>query len=250
AACELDNPGFDIFELGAGNGRKTVELLKCLNPSHFTFKPIDISPNALDGLQGMLDQVLPELKVDPLVGEYFDVLRKIDSNRRKIVLFLGSNIGNLNDEDAHRFIKELAATLNSGDYLLLGVDLIKPASIVLPAYDDKTGYTKAFNLNLLTRINNELGGDFVLDQFEHTPKYSENDGYARSFLTSNAEQVVYLADVDRTIKFEKDERILMEISRKYNDEILSKIILDTGFKIKCKLMDSKEYFADYVLQMT
>lgn len=176
--CGMNTEGFDIFELGAGDGTKTVELLKRIEVDDFTFNPIDISQNALDGIQSMLKDATPNIQVHPMQGDYFSVLNKIQSHRKKVILFLGSNIGNLNDNKAHEFIDQLSQSLNKGDVLLLGVDLIKDGSIVLPAYDDKNGYTKAFNMNLLARINNELQGDFDLNKFSHEPEYS--NGYAKS----------------------------------------------------------------------
>lgn len=240
---------FELIELGAGDGLKTRELLqRLLNQGYnFGYVPIDISQNALDQLEVSLKNDLPALSVKKQQGDYFEILADLKtSNHPKVILFLGSNIGNMNDEIAGQFIYELGANLSANDKLLIGVDLIKDESIVLPAYNDSQGITQAFNLNLLNRINNELGGNFDIEQFSHQPEYSESDGIAKSFLVSLKRQDVYIEALGQTYEFQKDEKIATEISRKYNDEIINGLIDKTDFKINEKLMDEKEYFANYI----
>ncbi|GGG54490.1 L-histidine N(alpha)-methyltransferase [Bizionia arctica] len=241
---------FELVELGAGDGTKTKELLKVLISENYNFKylPVDISNNALDKLKANLNTELPTLKVSKKQGDYFDVLDSLKaSNHPKVVLFLGSNIGNMEDEQAKLFISKLSNSLNISDNVLLGVDLIKSKDIVLPAYNDKSGVTKAFNLNLLNRINNELDADFNIDAFSHQPEYTEKEGIARSFIVSNKEQEVRIGALDKVFKFKKDEKIHTEISRKYNDTILNTILENSQLKKVTKLLDSKSYFADYIL---
>jgi len=241
---------FELIELGAGDGLKTKTLLKALEQQdyQFDFIPVDISQNALDLLENTLSKEIPNINVKTKPGDYFQVLASLkDSHHPKAVLFLGSSIGNMTDEVATDFIYKLGANLSPNDKLFLGVDLIKPESIVLPAYNDKQGVTKEFNLNLLRRINNELGGEFKIDTFSHQPEYAENEGIAKSFLLSNIKQDVYISKIGKTFSFEKGEKIATEISRKYNDKILHQIIQNTDFEIIKKLRDSKKYFANYVL---
>ncbi len=251
-SLELDkNTYFELIELGAGDGSKTIELLKVLvdEDYHFDYLPIDISQNALSGLQSRLNTELPELNVKTKQGDYFEILSSLKENKRpKVILFLGSNIGNLSDAKAGEFIYGLGSNLYPNDKLLLGVDLIKSKDVVLPAYNDAKGLTRDFNLNLLNRINNELEGDFNLDYFKHAPEYEESEGVAKSYLKSTKNHEVTLKSINKTFQFSKDEKIHTEISRKYNDEVLQKIIKDTDFKITNKLMDSKGYFADYILK--
>ncbi len=245
------NAHFQLIELGAGDGIKTKELLKVLMNEKFNFDylPIDISPYALDNLQKSLKTEIPELSVKTQQGDYFGVLSSLkNSNQRKIVLFLGSNIGNLRDEFSSKFLYELGANLAPGDKLMLGVDLIKSADIVLPAYNDKQGITAKFNLNLLTRMNKELGANFNIENFKHDPEYTEEEGVAKSFLTSCMDQDVYFSSFNKTVHFTKDERIHTEISRKYNDKIIQKIIEKTDFSLENKITDSKNLFADYILK--
>ena len=247
------NNYFELIELGPGDGTKTKELLKTLNKRNFDFDyfPIDISQNALNQLERSLRKELPDVSVKTKHGDYFDMLESLkDTKPLKIVLFLGSNIGNMTDAEAAEFIYKLGANLKFGDKLLLGVDLIKSATIVGPAYDDAEGITKMFNLNLLDRINNELDGNFKIENFIHKPEYSEEDGVARSFIESIKDQTVKINGNVHTYTFEKGEKIQTEISRKYNDEIIKTIIKDTDFQISGKLTDSKNYFCDYILRRT
>lgn len=240
----------EIIELGAGDGTKTFKLLQeCIRLSdQFQYKPIDISTHALQGLVAMLHQKLPHLTVAPQQGTYFDVLQGLSKSASpKIVLFLGSNLGNLEDAAAARFMRNLADCLSIGDKVLLGLDLIKPKHIVLPAYNDEQGITREFNLNLLDRINRELGGNFNRAQFEHAPEYDQNEGIAKSYIRSKTDQTVSLAGCEKTFFFKSGERIHTEISRKYNDDIISKIIAGTNLNIQAKFVDSNHYFADYLL---
>ena len=240
---------FDLIELGAGDGTKTVHLLKELQKHReFCYKPIDISSHALASLKDFLQSELPDLKVETQQGDYFEVLKGIaDNGNPKAILFLGSNLGNMLDHNAKRFLSSLDNAMNAEDKLLLGLDLKKKREVVLPAYNDAAGITKAFNLNLLTRINNELGGNFDVDSFEHAPEYNEEEGVAKSYIRSKVDQEVRIDSLGESYYFEKGERIHMEISRKYNEEILNAILGDTSLVLQEVIKDSKNLFADFIL---
>ena len=241
---------FELIELGAGDGFKTKKLLNKLTEASYAFSyiPVDISQNALTKLCTALVSEIPTLKVQPQQGDYFEILKTLkNTHHKKVVLFLGSSIGNMLDDVAADFIYKLGANLKAGDKLLLGVDLIKAQEIVLPAYNDATGITSAFNLNLLTRINNELQGNFDVSQFRHKPAYTEEEGIAKSYLESTTSQDVYIEALGITFHFNRGETIHTEISRKYNDSIISKIIEHTDFTVSAVLHDSKNYFGDYCL---
>ena len=241
---------FELIELGAGDGLKTKELLKVLvnEKYNFDYLPIDISSNALSLLKEDLKTEIPDLSIKTQQGDYFEVLDSLKTSKKpKVILFLGSNIGNMSDELASKFIYNLGTNLNLGDKLLLGVDLIKSEEIVGPAYDDSQGVTAKFNINLLDRINKDLEGNFDTKQFKHQPEYDEKEGIAKSFIMSTANQSVEIKAIGKTYHFAKGEKIHTEISRKYNDELIQKIITDTDFSLKTKIMDSKAYFADYIL---
>lgn len=252
AALVHENKSFDLIELGAGDGTKTVHLLRTLlKTESFVYKPIDISQHALDSLKQYLTKELPDLQVETQQGDYFEVLKGIAANGNpKSILFLGSNLGNMLDHNAIRFLTSLNDAMNKGDRLLLGLDQKKSSEIILPAYNDAAGITKEFNLNLLTRINREFTANFKVDQFEHTPEYDEEEGVARSFITSKVDQSVDIGALEQSFEFKKGERIHTEISRKYNREILANLLEKTNLSISKVLMDSEKLFADYLLEKT
>ena len=244
------NTFFEIIELGAGDGTKTKLLLKELIGLNFNFKysPVDISENALKILKTSLKSEISSLDVSTKQGDYFDVLEGLKEQKApKIVLFLGSNIGNMQDETARIFLKRLSNSLNKNDKVVLGVDLIKSEKIVLPAYSDKDGITKSFNLNLLTRINKELDGDFKEENFNHLATYKEEEGIARSYLVSKLNQEITIKALNKSFSFTKGEKIHTETSRKYNNKILESLLKETDLEITDKLMDSKNLFSDYIL---
>jgi len=130
------------------------------------------------------------------------------------------------------------------------LDLIKPASVVLPAYNDAAGITRAFNLNLLARINRELGGDFDLERWEHRPSYDEREGVARSALVSVIQQSVRVDALEQSFDFDAGEPIHTEISRKYSAEILREILKGSGLELERIFLDSRAYFGDFLLRKT
>tara|TARA_R110002049_G_scaffold308963_1_gene515204 strand:+ start:2471 stop:3418 length:948 start_codon:yes stop_codon:yes gene_type:complete len=242
---------FELIELGAGDGLKTKQLLKSLSNQNYTFDyfPIDISSNALNLLKQDLAEELPSVSIKTQQGDYFEVLASLKKSKApKVVLLLGSNLGNMTDEFAAKFIYNLGENLQTGDRLLLGVDLIKPVEIVLPAYNDPKGVTAKFNLNLLDRINRELGGNFDLNQFKHQPEYNETEGIAKSFIVSTIQQKVEIKALGKSFDFEAGEKIHTEISRKYNDQLIKQIIENTDLSLETKIIDSKSYFADFILK--
>ncbi|XPF95844.1 L-histidine N(alpha)-methyltransferase [Colwellia sp. RE-S-Sl-9] len=248
---ELDHTRhFELIELGAGDGTKTKKLLAALNAQGYRYDyiPIDISRNAVDTLADSIATELPNTSIKPQHGDYFDCLHSLkNSHHPKVVLFLGSNIGNMPDNVAQQFLQKLSNDLNTGDKLLLGVDLIKPASVIMPAYNDESGITRAFNINLLHRINNELEATFNIEEFEHAPEYDEEDGIAKSYLKSKSDQNVAIKATGKVYQFSAGEKIHTEISRKYNDSIIDQIITGTKLKLCEKMTDKKNYFADYIL---
>jgi L-histidine N-alpha-methyltransferase len=243
--------GFDLIELGAGDGTKTVHLLaKLVEQGYdFNYHPVDISQHALEGLENSLKAAVPGINLTQQQGDYFDILSKLNQTKRqKVILFLGSNIGNFVDDKAKAFLKTADSFMQAGDRLLIGTDLIKTKDIVLPAYSDSQGITAAFNLNLLDRINEEFEGDFDRSQFKHLATYEESEGIARSYIVSKVNQTVYFKSLNLTVDFQEGEKIHTEISRKYNEKILTDIISETELNISSKIMDSKGFFADFILK--
>jgi dimethylhistidine N-methyltransferase len=239
---------YEFIEFGAGDGTKTIHLLSALIKQGYNFKyiPVDISQNALEGLERMLHTELPVLEMCSKQGDYFVSLEQLRHNTAsKVVMVLGSNVGNLSDDKAASFFYQIGANLCVGDRIVLGLDLIKQKEIVLPAYSDAQGITAAFNLNLLDRINRELSGNFDRNKFEHFADYDEGEGIARSFLRSKVKHQIQVAN--QTFNFERGETIQTEISRKYNDHIIKQILSKTDLTWEHKIMDSRSLFADYIL---
>ncbi len=241
---------FDLIEMGAGDATKSSYLLKELVKQKvtFTYMPIDISTTMIEHLENTLEDKIKGLKVQGLNGEYFEMLRHANqiSKKKKVILFLGGNIGNFEIKEANIFCKQLKSYLQPGDLVLMGFDLKKHPRIIRAAYNDKEGFTKEFNLNLLRRINRELGADFVIEQFEHYPSYDPATGECRSYLISLKDQVVHIDG--RKIYFEKNEFIAMEISQKYSIEETNQMASRTGFIPIKHFLDSKHWFLDVVWQ--
>jgi L-histidine N-alpha-methyltransferase len=243
-----DGDAFDLIELGAGDASKSSHLLSYLidKKADFTYLPIDISANVISYLNVTLPITLPGIKITGLQGEYFDMLKKAASisNKRKVVMFLGSNVGNMPIAEAEAFCRELRNNLSPGDMVLVGVDLKKNPKTILAAYNDKGGITKRFNLNLLERINRELQGNFNISQFDHYPTYDPESGACKSYLISLINQEVKIDE--ETISFKKDEYIYMEISQKYTIEQINHIAKVAGFKPLNQVFDSKRWFVDAI----
>lgn len=251
--CEAligNGDAFDLIELGAGDATKSTKLLKYLmdNKADFSYLPIDISENVISYLNMTLPVILPGIDITGLNGDYFDMLKKAAaiSDKRKVVMFLGSNIGNMPVADAEQFCNELRKHLSPGDMVLIGVDLKKNPATVLAAYNDKQGITKRFNLNLLERMNRELGANFDVNQFDHYAMYDPETGACKSYLVSQAEQRVIVGS--EVISFDRDEYIYMEISQKYTIEQTEKMARRSGFKPLTHFSDSKDWFLDAIWQ--
>jgi L-histidine N-alpha-methyltransferase len=239
---------FDIVELGAGDATKSLHLLKALLERQVTFNyfPVDISVNVINLLHQALPAKLPGLKFTGLNGEYFNMLQKAKtlSDKIKVVLFLGSNIGNVAIEKAGEFSKLLRKNLNSGDIVLIGFDLKKDPLTILDAYNDRSGFTRDFNLNLLARINRELNGNFNTDDFYHFPNYDPATGACKSFLVSRKEQQVKIDG--NSFCFQNGETIFMEISQKYTVHQTDELARQTGFEPIHHFYDSKGWFLDAI----
>ncbi|UCE31736.1 MAG: L-histidine N(alpha)-methyltransferase [Burkholderiales bacterium] len=240
---------FDLLELGAGDGTKTKHLLRrliALGRAPF-YRPIDISRNALDALGASLRQELPTLRFRGEQREYFDVLGEpLGGDRTKAILFLGSNIGNLDWVEAAELLAGIGRTMGPRDRLMVGFDRRKDPMLVLRAYDDPAGHTRDFNLNLLRRINRELGADFDLERFVHVPVYDPFTGCASSYLVSTCLQEVHLDGVEQGFRFRAWEAIHTEISQKYDQEEIAALGAQAGLRITHSFSDRKDYFTDAV----
>lgn len=249
---QLDGQPFDLVELGAGDGLKTRVLIRqfLAEKADFRYLPIDISRTVLQHLRETLYELWPDLPVTPVEGEYFSALQEIDmlSDRRKLVLFLGSNIGNMSQERAADFLRQLRQKLHPNDLLLVGFDLKKDPSVILAAYNDSQGVTREFNLNLLRRINRELGADFDLGAFRHWPTYNPLSGDTKSYLVSEQAQTVHIEALVLEVPFRKWEAIDMELSKKYDPPEIEWLAEHAGFEVEQWFFDEKKYFADVLFR--
>ena len=252
-----DTKTFNLIELGAGDGLKTQVLLSHFveKTMPFTYLPIDISAEALYQLKTRFNRTIPSLNFEGIEGEYFEALAQLKTktnekeDTKNVVLFLGSNIGNFGNKQSLNFLKQLVQNLNQDDYLLLGFDLKKHPQIIKMAYDDASGVTKAFNLNLLKRINKDLEANFNIEKFDFYSAYIPETGEVRSYIVSAAKQNVILKKIDKTIKFEWGEAIHTEISRKYSSNEMKEIAMQAGFEFIESYTDCKGYFMDMLLKV-
>ena len=240
-----------VAELGSGSGKKTRWLLKALaRRQHTSYCPIEISPTAL----AMCKRELGDIDSISIVGferEYLDGLAEVAARRKKdqhlLVLFLGSTIGNFDRPAGASFLRQIRRTLQPGDQLLLGTDLVKPVPQLLDAYADPLGVTAAFNLNLLARINRELDADFVLDQFEHLARFNP---YARSVemhLRSKRAQTVTIRAAGFSVRFSAGETIWTESSHKYASREVTQMARAAGFACEAQWIDRDWPFAESLL---
>jgi len=239
----------NLIDLGAGDGAKTRVLIDHLHASgaDFRYVPLDISEGAIRELAGKLEADYPWLEIEGLVCDYADGLAwlaQMDANRTNVVLFLGSNLGNFDRARSRAFLRLLWTSLRDGDYVLVGFDLKKDIDVLLHAYNDAEGVTAAFNLNLLSRINRELGADFRLEAFRHFGTYDVFSGAMKSYLVSLEQQRVDIAALGRTFDFEPWEPVLTEYSYKYLESDITDLAEATGFAIDAIYRDSRRYFAD------
>ena len=245
----IRNPqSFDLIELGAGDGTKTAVLVDYFlkQNADISYEPIDISQEALDALSNKFSAEFPSLKIETRNGDYFRILEslKTGSGRRKILLFLGSNIGNFSRDQALDFFRNLRGVMSADDLLFIGFDLQKDPRVIVRAYDDAAGVTAAFNLNLLRRLNRELDADFDLDKFSHYAVYRPVECAARSFLISREKQSVHIGALNRTFDFDQWEAIFMEISQKYSLKMIDSLARESGFEVKQNFFDRRNYYCN------
>ncbi|MEO8071795.1 MAG: L-histidine N(alpha)-methyltransferase [Acidobacteriota bacterium] len=248
AAFEADSGEFDFIELGAGDGSKTSLLVDYFLKHNVAFRyvPIDISAEALNVLNEKFKKQFPDLNIQPEQGDYFKTLEtfKKKSRKKKIILFLGSNIGNFSEEQALEFFKHLREMMTEKDFLFIGFDLHKNPKTLLRAYADSLGITAKFNLNLLKRINRELGGNFNVEEFKHYASYHPTERAARSFLISQKDQTIRIESLGKEFEFEQWEPIFMEVSQKYNLAMIEKLAGESGFEVVKNFFDESRFYTN------
>lgn len=237
----------DIIELGAGDGHKSDLVIQGFLDSgkKVNFYPIDISKEAMNQLAENI-KARENLEVHGVVAEYLEGLRFLrkQSKNRQLVLFLGSNIGNFDRVQREVFLRKVWRGLNKDDLILLGLDLKKDVNIVAAAYNDKEGITRHFNLNLLDRINRELGANFKTDAFQHVGLYNPFLGAMESHLLSRKEQTVHVEALEKSFHFDAFETLHLEYSFKFSKKDINLLASSTGFVVQKHLSDKDNYFID------
>jgi L-histidine N-alpha-methyltransferase len=244
-----DKP-FNVVELGAGFSQKSILLLESFGRSGraFQYVPIDISRSVMGALVNSLEELFPQLEVNGLVTDYFNGLKWLNNRyrRRNLVLFLGSSIGNFAHKDACFFLRNLWNCLNHDDVVMIGFDIKKDIELLLRAYNDSEGLTRKFNLNLLHRINRELGGNFDVRKFSHFATYNVFSGAMESYLVSRERQSVFIEAISRSFSFDAWEPLHTEYSYKYQVSDIERLAAEAGFMVQQHIYDSKGYFADSI----
>lgn len=251
AAAAGGNTRLRIAELGAGSAEKTRLLLHAAvaRQGLVAYEPIDVSASALESARERIEREIAGVRVLPRVMDYTHgpglVLNGHHSERR-LVLYIGSSIGNFEPDEAALLLDRVRAGLSPGDTLLLGVDLVKDESILLAAYDDAAGVTAAFNRNLLVRLNRELGGNFDPDVFAHRAVWNPAQSRIEMHLESLIAQRVRLAAVGATLDFDAGETIHTENSYKYTPGQAETLLSAAGFAPVERWTDPREWFAVYL----
>lgn len=236
-----------ITELGAGSADKTRALLAAAvrRQGPVVYEPVDVSASALVKAQQRIEREFPDVLVAPQILDYTDGLQiELPApDERRLVLYIGSSIGNFEPHEAARLLRQLRASLRPGDALLLGVDLLKSAEMLLAAYDDVGGVTAAFNLNLLVRLNRELGADFDPAAFAHCAMWNRTFSRMEMYLVSRVPQTVRLSALNMTVDFRRSECVHTENSYKYRQGQAETLLTGAGFTPSATWTDRRGWFA-------
>lgn len=244
-ACEL-------VELGSGSSTKTRLLLDAYQHQDLPLRylPIDISAGMLESSAHRLLADYPSLKVHGIAGTYDQGLAQLPLKTlpTRMIAFIGSSLGNLAPQECDRFLAQIAAALDPGDYFLLGVDLQKPVEILTAAYNDRQGVTAAFNLNMLQHLNWRYGANFAVDQFQHEAIYNQEAHQIEMWLRSQTAQQIRLKHWMDTIDIAAEEAIRTEISRKFDPDTMATVLSQHGFQHLQLFTDAHRWFGVFLCQ--
>lgn len=236
-----------LVELGSGSSSKTRLLLDILakRQARVDYVPIDISPTVVTEFGEQLLNDYPSLHIRGLICDYHQAMGELksESHGRRLFLFLGSSMGNYTPQQAVRLLRVVREAMGPQDRLLLGLDLKKDAAVLRRAYDDAKGVTAAFNLNLLARINRELGGRFELERFRHKAFYNEEQGRVEMHLESLVSQLVPVNGLQRSFSFKNGETIHTENSYKFDRQGLQEILEPCALAIQRQWLDHRRWFS-------
>jgi L-histidine N-alpha-methyltransferase len=235
-----------LVELGSGNSSKTRILIDSFmrKIGYLHYLPIDVSSILIDSSNKLILDV-PRLKISGIISEYRKGIELVSyiNSVPKLIIFLGSSIGNFDFDEAKDFLKYISSYMTEDDYLLVGFDMQKSLRILDKAYNDSAGFTALFNLNLLKRINNELGGNFDLNSFKHKAFFNKKESRIEMHLVSKKEQSIAVKSIKKVIRFQKDESIHTENSYKFTDEMVENIASHAGLTLNNSWSDERSYFS-------
>lgn len=246
AACPGRSEGVRLVELGAGTASKTVILLAAAARllTDVLYTPVDVSSNALNVACETIASSLPEVEVSPIVANYVTHPPRLGSfNGTTLGLYVGSSIGNFRPQEARTILRNLGGQLRPGDALLLGVDMVKDEQTLVAAYNDRAGVTAEFNLNVLHRLNRELGADFDLARFRHRVLWNRAQSRIEMHLESSCDQHVRIAAAQVDVDFAKSESIHTENSYKFTDETICNLLSDAGCEVEQTWKDERGWYS-------
>ncbi|WP_348918727.1 L-histidine N(alpha)-methyltransferase [Adonisia turfae] len=245
AITQLTGP-CELVELGSGSATKTRILLDAYRAANLPLRyiPVDVSGSMLKDSSDQLLYDYPELRIHGMIGTYEPALNALPAANlaTRMVMFIGSTLGNLSPNDCEQFLQLVSGALEPGQFFLLGLDLQKDIGTVEAAYNDAQGITAMFNLNMLQHLNHRYRGDFCLDNFYHQAMYNSQKHQIEMYLVSKQEQTVTLQDLDLTVKFAEGERLLSEISRKFDVVQMGAQLANHGLKVLQTFTDERQWF--------
>lgn len=245
-----DEKEVNIVELGSGTSTKTRILFRALLAQGrkrrlVNYYPIDISHTILQDTANMLADDFPNLRVREIIGDYESGIEKacaLIEKQQKMIIFLGSSIGNLEPDATVDFFDKIRGKMNRADMLMVGFDMEKDPKVLESAYNDRSGVTAKFNLNIMKRINSQLGGQFDLSSFDHRALYNRTQHRVEMHLVSKKDQSVHIGALGRAYAFKKGESIHTESSYKYSVERIESLAEESGLRVKKHLLDDKKWF--------
>jgi L-histidine Nalpha-methyltransferase len=235
-----------LLELGAGTAAKTGILLSAATRlrNEVIYFPVDISSDALDAACDSIACLLPDVQLQPMVANYVTHPPKLERfNGTTLAMYIGSSIGNFSPEEARRILRNLRSQLRAGDALLLGADMVKDERTLVRAYDDRDGVTAAFNLNILHRLNRELGANFDTGCFRHRARWNHVESRIEMHLESTRDQYVKIPDAELSVELAAFETIHTESSYKFTWKTLAALLNDAGFTIEHTWTDPRQWYA-------
>jgi dimethylhistidine N-methyltransferase len=237
---------FRLVELGSGSSQKTRLLIDILTrlQKRVEYFPIDVS-KILKSSSTVLQSDYKKLHITGIIDNYENGLEFVKNydDMKNLIVFLGSSFGNFDPENGIRFLKKINSSMKKGDLFLVGLDLVKDKNVLYQAYNDSQGITAQFNLNVLSRINSELGGNFDTSKFAHHAVYNENQNKIELFLRSLSKQTVEISNADLTLEIDEGELIHTENSHKYTISQIKQMFAMTGYKIKDMWNDDNRYYS-------